>query len=377
MRRRPGSRQAGRPLRLLALTIAIGGVLSAFLVNDIVVFAMTPLLCAGLAARKLDARPFLFGLAAASNAGSAATLIGNPQNIMIGQVGGLGFWSYFAAAIVPSVIGLVISFACIAWIWRGSLQAEAAAAPIAAPQFDRRATGICGLALLVLLVLFTTPLPREISALLIAACLIVSRKFVTRQLLDEIDLPLLILFAGLFVVNDAFARTGLAEQAMPASRAPGCCPIASRCCRRSRWCLSNTIGNVPAVVMILKVWHGIPEGTMVGLAILSTLAGNLFLVGSLANLIVAERAAGQGVLLTSAITPRPACRSPCCRCWQPAFGYGAPGSWTGDAAAIARSASSQPAAITAQLAATTANMAPSEVFFAMKPRIGGLARKPA
>ena len=97
------ARQAGQPLRLLALTIAIGGVLSAFLVNDIVVFAMTPLLCAGLAARKLDARPFLFGLAAASNAGSAATLIGNPQNIMIGQVGGLGFWSYFAAAIVPSV----------------------------------------------------------------------------------------------------------------------------------------------------------------------------------------------------------------------------------------------------------------------------------
>ena len=82
------ARQAGRPLRLLALTIVIGGVLSAFLVNDIVVFAMTPLLCAGLAARKLDARPFLFGLAAASNAGSAATLIGNPQNIMIGRSAG-------------------------------------------------------------------------------------------------------------------------------------------------------------------------------------------------------------------------------------------------------------------------------------------------
>ena len=218
------ARQAGQPLRLLALTIAIGGVLSAFLVNDIVVFAMTPLLCAGLAARRLDARPFLFGLAAASNAGSAATLIGNPQNIMIGQVGNLGFWSYFAAAIVPSVIGLVISFACIAWIWRGSLREEAAAAPIAAPQFDRRATGICGLALLALLVLFTTPLPREISALLIAACLIVSRKFVTRQLLDEIDLPLLILFAGLFVVNDAFARTGLAEQAMHSLEGAGLLP---------------------------------------------------------------------------------------------------------------------------------------------------------
>ena len=77
------ARQAGRPLRLLGLTIGVGGTLSALLVNDIVVFAMTPLLCAGLAARKPDARPFLLGLAAASNAGSAATLIGNPQNILI------------------------------------------------------------------------------------------------------------------------------------------------------------------------------------------------------------------------------------------------------------------------------------------------------
>ncbi len=292
------ARQAGRPLRLLALTIAIGGALSAFLVNDIVVFAMTPLLCAGLAARKLDARPFLFGLAAASNAGSATTLIGNPQNIMIGQVGGLGFWSYFAAAIVPSILGLAVSFGCIAWAWRSSLEAEAAAAPVAAPPYDRRQTGICGIALVVLLILFTTPLPREISALLVAACLIVSRKFATRQLLDEIDLPLLILFACLFVVNDAFARTGLAEQAMRMLETNGWLPDRVALLSPLALVLSNTIGNVPAVVMILKVWHGIPEGTLVGLAILSTLAGNLFLVGSLANLIVAERAAGQGILLS-------------------------------------------------------------------------------
>jgi Na+/H+ antiporter NhaD/arsenite permease-like protein len=292
------ARQAGRPLRLLALTIAIGGGLSAFLVNDIVVFAMTPLLCAGLAARRLDARPFLFGLAAASNAGSAATLIGNPQNIMIGQIGGLGFWSYFAAAIVPALLGLAISFACIAWFWRGSFQADAAAAPVAAPRFDRQATGLCSLALVILLALFTTPLPREISALLVAACLIVSRKFVTRQLLDEIDLPLLILFAGLFVVNDAFARTGFAEQAMRALDGAGLLPDRVSLLAPLALVLSNTIGNVPAVVMILKVWHAIPEGTLVGLAILSTLAGNLFLVGSLANLIVAERAAVQGVRLS-------------------------------------------------------------------------------
>lgn len=292
------ARQAGRPLRLLALTIAIGGLLSALLVNDIVVFAMTPLLCAGLAARRLDARPFLFGLAAASNAGSAATLIGNPQNIMIGQVGNLGFWSYSAAAIVPSLLALVVSFACIAWAWRDSLRAEAAPASVAVPQFDRQQTGTCAIALIVLLVLFTTPLPREISALLIAACLIVSRKYATRQLLDEIDLPLLILFASLFIVNDAFARTGLAEQAMRTLESYGLLPDRVSLLSPLALLLSNTIGNVPAVVMILKVWHGIPEGALVGLAILSTLAGNLLLVGSLANLIVAERAAGQGVHLS-------------------------------------------------------------------------------
>src|SRR6185437_5517495 len=199
---------------------------------------------------------------------------------------------------VPSILGLAVSFGCIAWAWRSSLEAEAAAAPVAAPPYDRRQTGICGIALVVLLILFTTPLPREISALLVAACLIVSRKFATRQLLDEIDLPLLILFACLFVVNDAFARTGLAEQAMRTLETNGWLPDRVALLSPLALVLSNTIGNVPAVVMILKVWHGIPEGTLVGLAILSTLAGNLFLVGSLANLIVAERAAGQGILLS-------------------------------------------------------------------------------
>ncbi len=292
------ARQAGQPLRLLALTIAIGGALSAFLVNDIVVFAMTPLLCVGLAARKLDPRPFLFGLAGASNAGSAATLIGNPQNIMIGQVGELGFWSYFAAAIVPSLVGLVVTFGCVAFAWRTSLSAMAVAAPVEAPPFDHRQTTACGIALVVLLILFTTPMPREISALLVAACLIVSRTLPTRLLLDEIDLPLLILFACLFIVNDAFARTGLAEQAVRMLEQHGLLPDSVSLLAPATLFLSNTIGNVPAVVMILKVWHDIPDGTLVGLAVLSTLAGNLFLVGSLANLIVAERAAAQGVRLS-------------------------------------------------------------------------------
>jgi Na+/H+ antiporter NhaD/arsenite permease-like protein len=292
------ARQARQPLRLLALTIEIGGTLSAVLVNDIVVFAMTPLLCTGLAARKLDPRPFLLALAGASNVGSAATLIGNPQNILIGQVGRLGFWSYFAIASVPAVVGLGFVFVCVAMAWRSSLTREASEAALRTPALDRRQASICAVAMAALLVLFTTSLAREISALLIAACLVISRTVPSRQLLDEIDLPLLILFAALFVVNDAFGRTGLAQEALETLRSHGLLPDRVSLLTPLCLLLSNTIGNVPAVVMILQVWHGIPEGTLIGLAILSTLSGNLLLVGSLANLIVAERAALAGVGLS-------------------------------------------------------------------------------
>src|SRR5262245_41752187 len=140
------ARQAGRPRYLLALTVAVGGGLSAVLVNDIVVFAMAPLLCAGLAERRLDPRPFLFALAAASNAGSAATLIGNPQNILLGQVGNLGFWSYFAVAAVPAIAGLIITFGCIAFVWRASLAAQPANVPLEVPAIDRPQSGACGVA---------------------------------------------------------------------------------------------------------------------------------------------------------------------------------------------------------------------------------------
>jgi Na+/H+ antiporter NhaD/arsenite permease-like protein len=124
---------------------------------------------------------FLFGLAAGSNAGSAATLIGNPQNILIGQVGRLDFWNYSVMAIVPASIAMMIAFACIAIGWRSTAQASAIGSPTSLPMsFNRGQTGICSLALLVLLVFFTSPVPREISAILVAAFLIVSRTVPSR-----------------------------------------------------------------------------------------------------------------------------------------------------------------------------------------------------
>src|SRR5262249_39496306 len=110
--------------------------------------------------------------------------------------------------------------------------------------------------------------------------------------------PLLILFASLFIVNYAFAQTGLTEEGLRALAARGLLPDRVTLLAPMALLLSNTIGNVPAVVVILTVWQGIPHRGLGGLAILSTLAGNLVLLGSLANLIVAERAAMAGIRLS-------------------------------------------------------------------------------
>ena len=99
----------------------MAGGLSAVLANDVVVFAMTPMLCVGLKGRGLDPRPYLIALAGAANAGSAATLIGNPQNIVIGQVGGLDFWRFMAACGLPALAALACVFVTVAFVWRGRL----------------------------------------------------------------------------------------------------------------------------------------------------------------------------------------------------------------------------------------------------------------
>src|SRR5215470_1539149 len=112
----------GSPQRLLAITIAVTALLSAVLTNDIVTFAVPPLLCLGLQARRLNPIPYLIGLAAAANIGSAATVIGNPQNILIGQVGQLDFWRFLAVCGVPALIGLGVIHAVVCWQWRGRWQ---------------------------------------------------------------------------------------------------------------------------------------------------------------------------------------------------------------------------------------------------------------
>ncbi len=174
---------AAAPVVILALTIAVAGTLSAVLANDVVVFAMTPMLVKGLQQRGLDPRPYLIALAGAANAGSAATVIGNPQNILIGRVGGLDFWDFAATCGPPAVFGLVSVFAVVWVVWRrqfGGDQGPGEAVPV--PTADAFGLAKALVATFALLTLFATPLPHVSGVLIIAALLLVSRRLSTRHI---------------------------------------------------------------------------------------------------------------------------------------------------------------------------------------------------
>lgn len=293
-------RATHNPKTLLAVLIAVTGALAAVFTNDVVVFALTPLVAAGLMSQKLDPRPYLIGLAGAANAGSAATLIGNPQNILIGQAGGLDFWTYFVLALPPTLICLAITFVAILATWRLAPAERAATDPVRETEIDRFQMAK-GLAAVVLLIgLFLTPLPRELSALAVAGLLLMSRRLSSRAMIGAVDWQLLLLFACLFGVTAAFANTGLAQEGLAFLASHGLMPDRLSVLAPLTLAASNTIGNVPAVILIIQLMPDLSDGVLATLALLSTFAGNLLLTGSLCNIIVAERAAQAGAPLSFA-----------------------------------------------------------------------------
>ena len=282
--------------RLLLLTVLVSGLLSAVLANDVVCFAMTPIVVEGIRRRGLDARPFALAIAGAANAGSAMTVIGNPQNILIGQLGALDFWHFLAACGVPGLLSLALVWLSIRWVWRRELAHRPEPLPPAPlPRPDRWQTVKGVAAVVALVLLFATPLPREVGALVIAGLLLTSRRLSSREMIGTVDWHLLLLFACLFIVTDTFANTGLAQAGVDRLAEMGLFPDRLAVMAPLMLAASNTIGNVPAVMLILSVWPTPDPGALYGLALLSTLAGNLLLLGSLANIITAERAAAAGV----------------------------------------------------------------------------------
>jgi Na+/H+ antiporter NhaD/arsenite permease-like protein len=290
---------------LLGLTVAIGGGLSAALANDILIVSFLPLLIAGARSRGLDPRPLVMALAAATNAGSAATLIGNPQNIVIASLGRLEFWTFLTIGAVPAIFTLVVVFFVVWLQWqnrvtRTTQDDKAEALPITVHPLDRNQTIKGAVALLALLVLFATPLPRETGALIIAALLLASRKITSRRMIAAVDWPLLLLVACLFGITGALNHVGIAAQIFDFLTEHGLLPGSLLLLTPYSLLASNTIGGVPGAMLFLELWPSAPTGVFYSLALLSGLAGNLLLTGSLTNVLIAERADQMGARLSFA-----------------------------------------------------------------------------
>jgi len=282
------------PSVLVGIVVFVAGFLSAVLTNDIVCLAMAPLLVEATARRGLAPVPFLLALACATNVGSAATLIGNPQNMLIGQRLGLDFGTYLLDAAVPTVLGLAATWGVVVVLQRGRWVATIARTAAASRPYDAGQTWK-GLAVLggVVIAFLATDWPREVVALAAAGVMLASRSQRSREILALVDWQLLVLFAGLFVVNHALEGSGMLAQAIGAARAHGLDPSEPAALFVITVPLSNLVSNVPAVMLLLPTATHPDAGTILALA--STLAGNLLLVGSIANLIVADEAARLGV----------------------------------------------------------------------------------
>ena len=285
------------PSLLLAAVILLTGVLSAVFMNDIVCLALPPVIIQTCRHRRLDPVPYLLAIACAANVGSAATLIGNPQNILIGQALRLSFSGYLIMAGIPSLLGLVIIWAVIAWQYRtrwhtGEDSLKELAENLQPWNGWESFKGLIIAGMLFVIFLFTG-LPRDISALAAAGLLLMSRKLHSRTMLGLVDWQILVLFCGLFIVNHALAQTRVPELVVSELLGRGIDLAHPGWLFSITVLLSNAVSNVPAVMLLLPVASHSLAGPV--LALSSTFAGNLLIVGSIANVIVVESAAAHGI----------------------------------------------------------------------------------
>ncbi|WP_140637280.1 anion transporter [Methylibium rhizosphaerae] len=287
------------PAALLGVLIGAVALLSAVFSNDVVCLAMAPVLTDACRRRRLDPVPFLLALACAANIGSAFTLIGNPQNMLIGETLRMSFAGYLAQAALPVTLGLLATWGVLLLHSRGRLGDATPSTPHGRDDeipLDRwqAAKGLAVAGALVLAFLFTD-WPREVAALTGAGVLLLSRKLHSRRMLGLVDWELLILFVGLFIVNHALQKTGLPQQLVDDLAALGIALKDPVALFAGSFVLSNLVSNVPAVMLLLPVAEHAVAG--VTLALVSTLAGNLLVVGSIANIIVVDAAARHGVMI--------------------------------------------------------------------------------
>ena len=292
------ARRAHRPILLLSAIVAVAGVFSAFLVNDAICLVLAPLVLDLTLALKRRPLPYLLAVAMASNVGSTATLTGNPQNMLIGSFSRLPY-AGFAAALAPvALAGLLLTVALIALLhWSefadaATLHAGPPRARVNQALMWRALAAVGGV-----VALFFAGQPPAKAAVIVGALLLLTRRMKSARVYAEIDWSLLLMFAGLFIIVAGAERQWLTPVVV--AEAAGLhladLPVLSVVTA----VLSNLVSNVPAVLVLHPFVAALPDQATAWkvIAMASTLAGNFTVLGSIANLIVAEKAARRGVVI--------------------------------------------------------------------------------
>lgn len=289
---------AGPRALVTAITVA-SGVLSAFFVNDTVCLMFTPIVLEVALLRGIAPLPLLLAVATGSNIGSVATITGNPQNMLVGSLSGVPFATFTARRAPVAVVGLAIDAAVLCWLFRHEL-AQAGAPPRATrirPLHRRLMAKPLLVAALMIGGFFAGVEPALVAAGG-AAALLVTRRVKPDKVWRRIDWDLLMLFVGLFVVIGGVEAAHIDQWLFAHLRAFGTDTVAGLTVVATL--LSNAISNVPAVMLLSRYVPTLPDPptAWLTLAMSSTLAGNLTLLGSIANLIVLEGARRRGVTIT-------------------------------------------------------------------------------
>ena len=284
----------------LAMTVAASGVLAAFFINDVVCIALTPLLIDTCDTLGLDSIPFLIALATASNIGSAATITGNPQNMIVTGFANLHYVR-FAVSLAPvAIVGLIVDFLVIAYVYRKELSRER----LGVVKRNRTQHTIpalmakSSLVAVAALVCFALGFPTHLVALGAGAVLLFTRRLKPERVFRMVDWTMLLMFAGLFVVVGGLEATGVDRDAISwIGVARLSSPVTLTVVVTI---LSNLVSNVPAVLLFRPIFPALGGTNQIALILsaVSTLAGNLTVVGSVANLIVIEQARRRGVTIT-------------------------------------------------------------------------------
>jgi Na+/H+ antiporter NhaD/arsenite permease-like protein len=290
-------RRAHRPALLLAAITLATGAFSAFLVNDAICLVMTPLvldLTLGLGRNPV---PYLLAVAMASNVGSTATIAGNPQNMMIGSFSHIPYRE-FAAALAPvALVGLALTIALLAVLHRNELHGEVPQTRFRRPRANRMLVARSLVATALVITLFFAGQPPAKAAIVVGALLLLTRRVKSARVYAEIDWSLLLMFTGLFIIVAGAERELLNPQTIEAVGRLhlAAVPVLSLVTA----VLANLVSNVPAVLMLKPFVAALPDQNRAWLviAMASTLAGNFTVLGSIANLIVVEKAARRGVVI--------------------------------------------------------------------------------